>query len=91
MDMNICRGIKGRFHDQVVYQGTDCPACEALAERDDAQSKLETAEQRLDQLIEAGTADIAERDALIAQLRHDALVQGIVSGFHMGNATSLNG
>lgn len=47
--LNVCDGFRGQRHQQVCYDGIDCPACEALDAALEAEESLRQANTRLEQ------------------------------------------
>ena len=46
--MELCSG--GRKHEQICYEGGDCPVCELLAEIEDLKKEIEEKDEEIEKL-----------------------------------------
>lgn len=49
MTLNLCTG-KSSYHEEVCYEGSTCPTCQAADDRDVAVSKVEELQDRIKEL-----------------------------------------
>jgi len=48
--MNLCSGSHYNIHDEICYEGRNCPFCEKINELNDVQSELDKAQRTIDNL-----------------------------------------
>ncbi len=48
--MNICSGRGLERHDEICFEGNDCPMCELLSMSNDFEKDLQVAQERIKEL-----------------------------------------